>query len=157
LILKGTASVAEFVLDITRGTHDEGDRFRLVNSDDEYVIVSAIRYNEIGVPAIEIEVGGTVPSTDPAELRFTVEAATTGDVTKQEVRLFNFDSGRWVLLDSRDGSEKDLMITVSVDSDTGRFIDADGSVRARVGFADYDVTLAHWTGQFDTAYWTVIQ
>jgi len=144
-------------LSVTRGELEEGDRFSLIDSDDEYVIVSAIRYNELGVASVEIEVGGTVPSTDPFELRFTVEAATTGDRTKQEVHFFNFDNDIWERLDVRDGTEKDQTITVSVNSNPARFIDDDGTVLARVGFVDHGVTTPNWTGQFDTAYWSVIE
>jgi hypothetical protein len=144
-------------LEVTRGLHVEGDRFTLVDSDDQYVIVSAIRQNELAAASAEIEVGGTVPATDPFELRFTVEAATTGEPTKQEIHFYNFDSDTWERVDQRDGTGEDQMVTVSVNTNPGRFIDAKGQVLARVGFVDFGVTFVNWAGRFDTAYWSVIE
>lgn len=144
-------------LEVTRGVHSSGDREDLVDDDEVYVIVTAQRPTKIAAASVEIEVGGTVPATDPFELRFTVDASVTGAPTKQEIQFYNFVDQRWELMDRRDGSGKDQTVNVAVNADPARFIAADGSVLARIGYVDHGVTEVNWVGRFDTAYWSVVE
>jgi hypothetical protein len=143
---------------VTRGVHVSGTEEQLFASDDEYVRVEARRATEVAAASVEIEVIGSVPSTDPVALLFVVEAAAGGSPAVQVIELFDYVAGVWETMDERDAPTSDTTVTVSIGTNPARFIDAEtGEVRARVGIHDRGVTFPAWDGRYDQVYWSVVE
>ncbi len=142
--------------DVTRGVLLGGDLDDLIRSDDSYVAVEARRPDEVAAASVEIEVGARLQGV-PAELSFTVEAATSGTPVRQRISLFNFVDNEWEVLDEREAPQDDTPTSVVVADDPGRFIRSeDSAVRARIGFHDLGVTFPAWGGRFDQVYWQAL-
>ena len=144
--------------EVTRGELVGGDLADLLASDDQYVQVSARRPNELAVNSVEIEIESTLLTVSPVSLTFVIEAATTGDPTRQRIDLFNFDTDQWDRLDERTGPSSDTIVRVAAPGDPAAYIeDGTGTVRARVGYLDVNVTFPAWGGRFDHVYWLVVE
>lgn len=144
--------------EVTRGVLVGGDLAALLSSDDQYVQIIARRPTEIAVNSVEIEIETTLSNESPASLSFIIEAATTGDPTRQRIDLFNFDTDQWDRLDERTGPSSDTIVRVSAPGDPAAYIeDGTGTVRARVGYLDLGVNFVAWGGRFDHAYWLVVE
>ena len=144
------------MFEVTRGVLLEGTISDLVDSDDHYVRISARRPNDLATASAEIELTATSLIETPTEIRFRVEASTTGTPSWQVVELFNYQSGEWVRFDRRDGSEMDQVVVVTVSTDPEQFIEpGTGEMKARVGFLDLGVTFPGWIARYDHTFWNV--
>jgi hypothetical protein len=142
--------------EVTRGAPVGGDLEDLFESDNQYVRVSARRPTEIAASSVEIELTATASTESPALLQFTVEAASSGMPALQRIELFDYDAGRWTLVDERAAPSSDARVTATVTDRPERFIEADtAQMKARVGFQDRGVTFPAWGGQFDQVFWTL--
>jgi hypothetical protein len=143
---------------VTRGELIGGDLADLFASDDEYVEVDARRPTEIAANSVEVEFTSAVPSEAPATLQFIVETGTGGAPSNVNVAFFNYDSAEWDVLLDRGSSQSDETITVTVDQNTGRYIqNGTREVKSRVGYSDRGVTFPAWGGRFDMAGWTLVE
>ena len=155
IIPRGLATTTSF--EVTRGVLAGGDLESLAESDDQHLVVRALRPTDISANSAEIEVTATVDNENPTELRFIFEGSTTGDPTEQLIEMFNYDSGAWELVDQRESPATDETVLISVEKDPARFIeDGTGEVKARVGYRDLGVTFLGWVGRFDLICWVAV-
>jgi glucose/arabinose dehydrogenase len=155
ILPRGLATATAF--EVTRGVLGSGDLGSLGESDDQDVVVQARRPTEIAASSAEIEVTGTVGNENPAELRFAFEGSTSGQPTEQLIQMFNYDTGRWELMDQRQAPSSDESVLISVEKDPARFIeDGTGEVKARIGYRDLGVTFPAWSGNFDQVCWVAV-
>lgn len=142
--------------EVTRGVLAGGTLADLIDSDDHYVRISARRPTGVGTASAEIELTALSLIETPSEIRFRVEAATTGAPSWQVVELFNYQSGQWVRFDRRDGVDVDQVVVVTVSTDPEQFVEpGTGEMKARVGFIDLGITFPGWNARYDHAFWNV--
>jgi hypothetical protein len=154
----GLENVPPESFEVTRGVLSGGGIDDLLAGDDAYVRVEARRPTEVAAASAEIVVSGTLPVDAPAELWFTLEAATSGDPVRQRIELFNFETQSWERLDERDAPTADTTVNVRVTDDPGRFVeDGSGAVRARIGYHDRGVTFPAWGGRYDQTIWRIVR
>ncbi|GIV02443.1 MAG: hypothetical protein KatS3mg015_1273 [Fimbriimonadales bacterium] len=139
---------------VTRGVQTSGALQDLFFSDDSYLNVQARRPTEVAAASVEIEVEGTATSSNPSELKFTLEAASSGSPARQRIEVFNFANGTWEMLDERDAPAADTSLTFTLAGDLSRFVEAGTRrMRVRIGYHDRGVTFLDWGGRFDVVNW----
>lgn len=141
---------------VTRGTFVSGGLPELLDSDDARVVVQAVRQTDLNTPSVEIELTATSPIDAPGEIRFRVEAATSGAPSRQRIELFDYKTSRWVVVDQRAGVDADTVVSVSVTENAQRFVEpGTRAMKARVGYLDLGITFLAWNGRYDHAFWNV--
>jgi hypothetical protein len=141
---------------VTRGELTSGGLNDLFFSDNAYVNVEARRQTEIAAASVEIEVVGTSPIATPTELKFTVEAAQSGDPVRQRIELFNYSNNQWEIVDERNAPFADTTVVVTISSNAARFVQSGTrQVKARVGYHDRGVTFPAWGARYDVTKWEV--
>lgn len=101
----------------------------------------------------EIEVAGTASMANPSRLDFVYQGPSNGNPVQQRISLYNWTSGSWELVDTRNASTALLSATISITTNPARFIDpGTHAVKARVGY--YGSSIApNWNVQFDQTLW----
>ncbi len=132
------------------GSVNAGGVPELVDSDDQYLVLdpqfTTARYQLV------FDVNATSPTDTPSALTFNLEARTftlVGTID-QEVELFNYDTGTFELVDTRQSPGTDLAISITPTGDPTRFVEAGtGAMRARMS---YQNSLPYWVSRTANLY-----
>lgn len=120
----------------TQGTYVAGDASSLAVSDDSDLSVRRANADVQSQTRIEIE--GVSPTVSPSMIQITLESSVFARTQViQTIELFNFSTGGWEQVDSRDAARFiDATITVPVTSGSlQRFVDTgSNAIRARVTY-----------------------
>jgi hypothetical protein len=127
-------------------------------SDDQY-----LKFNP-GItlfptePPVWLIFNGTLPSDSPATLSAKLEARANTVGLNQTIQAFNWNSGQYELVDSRNASvNNDSVATVDLTNGIGSYVEqGTGAVRLRIGWrATGPVFLFPWTICIDQVVWEV--
>lgn len=142
---------------IVRGSLLGGGLPQLANSDDQAMQVRAGMTLNQTEPPVWVEFTGTYVGPTPNHFRFEYEARTN-TVLNQRVFMFNYTTGLWDQVSSRDSTMTDSWVEANVTSNIGRYIQAGtGQMRARVQyFVDRPILTWPFTASIDQAVWKVI-
>nr|HMS56648.1 RHS repeat-associated core domain-containing protein [Fimbriimonadaceae bacterium] len=149
------SSVESFV--IVDGETLGGGLNELLISDNLYLSVLS---NE-STNSVVVEVSGRFYGqyAGLSRLRTQVELACSRPGTTQTVMLFNWQSNTWVSLDNRLGTDADQTLTLITNLSKGRFVNAQGQVKARVRWQpinDEEPTQDGWSGRLDRVRWELL-
>jgi len=142
---------------ITTGTLLSGNLASLHNPDSNYLEVR--EYDDgTGGPRVIMEFTIASPYNNPSELCFEYQAYITDVGLGQVVRLWDWDSGAWVTLDSRNASTAEQVLFVWDANDPGRFVKNDGSrlVKAQVYYPFIDEVSPGWKVFVNVARWYIL-
>jgi probable HAF family extracellular repeat protein len=144
-----TETVAPTAISILSGTHVSGGVVQLQNSDDTY-----LRVRSTGKRVMQVAITGRASRSQVSQLRFSVEAAATGSVTRQDVALFDFAAGTWVTLRQGTATTTDATVVITA-TQPARFIEPGTlRVRARVTFVPSGGMKVTTNARIDRATWT---
>jgi hypothetical protein len=146
--------VAPSFLDIIRGTVVSGNLASLVNSDDNRLVMEPGIVLVSNQAPIEIVVEGDSAELDPTLLRMSIEAVASAGSIQRTVELFNFDTSLYEEVASGAVGTSENTVNIDIASNPGRFVAADGTIRARLkNRANGPVLIWPWTGSIDKIAW----
>ncbi len=147
-------------LNVIRGTVIAGGLDEVLESDNEsFQLNPGITLNQFE-PPVWIQFEGELPNDQPDSLSVLLEAHANTVGLTQSIEMFNFVSGDYELVDSRNVAFiNDAVIEIQLGGDVTRFVEpATGLVRARTGWiASGPVLLYPWTISIDQAGWGFVQ
>ncbi len=140
---------------LVQGLSLTGGVTQLRNSDDQRVDV----LTDENVGSAEIEVSGTSPISSPSEVQFFLEASGSRADVAQVLRLFNFSSGQWDAVDTRQGTLADSRFIRKLIGTGASYVHpTTREVRARIAWLPANETTAFdgWGHRVDRAVWRVV-
>jgi V8-like Glu-specific endopeptidase len=123
-----------------RGSHVGGGIVELFTSNNVYVVGAPLPPVLITDPSVGLEIVGTSPLANPAELKIRVETSTSAAPPAglmQVVLLFDYVAGVWVQVDSRAATGGDNTIEAAAGGSLSRFVQA-GTMQMRARIAWHD-------------------
>ncbi len=143
---------------IVRGTNVGGGLPQSNQSDNAFLQVRAGLTLSPSEPPVWVEFTGTHTGATPDALRFEYEGRTN-TVMNQKVHMFNYTTGVWDLVSSKDSTTTDSWVEADVLSNTSRYIQAGtGEMRARVQyFPDRLLLVWPFTTSIDQAVWKILR
>lgn len=145
---------------ITRGTYLSGGLSDLFDSDDLRIAAREAPPFTVQDPGVQLTITGVAPSQNVASLQFSVEAACTGlpsTSLKQRIEAFDYVANAWVIVDERQPSTSDQVVTVTL-TNPNRFVQSGTrKMSARVSYFDTGVFAPAWEGRFDRTVWIAQQ
>jgi len=132
-VASGDILVAPDSFNVTWGRLLAGSLESLAASDDERVRIAGSVTGARGSPNVQVELNGTSPLSQPAQLTLKLEAQSdlfpVGQVS-QRIEMFNFVTQQWVQVDQRFATTADSVASYSVTSNAGHFVEP-GTKRMR--------------------------
>ncbi len=143
---------------IVRGVNAGGGLPQTLQSDNQYLLVRGGTVLTPTEPPVWVEFTGTYTGATPAHLRFEFEGSVN-TVLNQRVHMFNYTTGVWDQMSSRDATMTDSWVEADVVSNTSRYIQAGtGQMRSRVQFfRDRPILIWPFTVSIDQAVWKVLR
>jgi hypothetical protein len=136
---------------IESGAHLSGGVGSLSASDDERLAVNTTHFN---LP-IAIRFEATAPVQTPSTLTFRYEGHVNNPSSIQQLELYDFAAGSWVVVDSRPGSASDVQVVVAP-TNPARFVQSGTRlVRARVSVSSGSRNMRSWQTRVDFVSWTM--
>ena len=98
----------------------------------------------------------TSPTLSPTSFKFTLTAKTNTPGVAQTISLFNYSTGLYDVLDTRAINTSTITVTVTASGTLSHYVNASGTVQARVAYAQTGpTTLYRWAAFIDLANWTI--
>ncbi|MCC6403788.1 MAG: hypothetical protein IT207_07240 [Fimbriimonadaceae bacterium] len=142
-----------------RGQHVGGNVGSLHFSDDNRLQGNkGIVINQNEAP-IQLVTEGFASTNVINSMSFNLESMATSVGLQQTVELFNFVSGQYVLLDTRNAPTTDTTISVNVPSNPGQYVESGTNVvRAQVTYKAIGPTsISNWGCRVDMGTWDIIK
>jgi hypothetical protein len=139
-----------------RGIETGGNQQSLESSDDDRLTFRpGIVFSTQQAP-VEIRFDGTAP-TNPNGLAFSIESSASFGNAQQAILLWNFQTGAYETLDTRNVTLEDDAYRVTVTTNPSRFIEAGTrAMRAAVTVRAVGPSFAYpWTYRIDKAWWNL--
>jgi hypothetical protein len=135
-VASGDLLVAPDSFSVIWGILMSGSLESLAASDDVRVNIAGSVTGHRGAPNAQVELSGTSPLSQPAQLTLKLEAQTDlfplGQVS-QRIEMFDFVTQQWVQVDQRFATITDSVASYSVTSNAGRFVEpGTRRIRARL-------------------------
>lgn len=141
---------------ITQGAQGFGTITEMYDSDDRTLEVRAVKPFEIAAPSAAIETWTEASSQNATEITVAIESRSTGLPCRQTVELYDFQSGRWVALDSRMIGSNDQRLMLEAAVNASRFIQPlTRQVRARISANDWGIPVVGWSYHIDRVNWII--
>ncbi|MEX2243823.1 MAG: right-handed parallel beta-helix repeat-containing protein [Fimbriimonadaceae bacterium] len=125
-VASGDLLVAPDSFSVIWGILMSGSLESLVASDDVRTNIAGSVTGHRGAPNAQVELSGTSPLSQPAQLTLKLEAQTDlfplGQVS-QRIEMFDFVAQQWVQVDQRFATITDSVASYSVTSNAGRFVE----------------------------------
>lgn len=148
------------LIQVLRGERVSGATISMARSDDDRYVISARRPTAVGQPSVEVIVEGRATAGDVTWTSFTLESKATAGPVRQRIELWSFDTNNWHLMHERMAIADDFFsfrrLRARQNESPGRYVSANGTVRARLMWFDLGVTSVGWTVQIDQAGWHVV-
>jgi hypothetical protein len=141
------------------GRLESGTPEDLHTSDDSYVVIRQRPAFSMLLPLIRLDVQGVACAASVSSLTATLEAATTALPTQppQVLSLFDYDAGRWEIVDQRTATTNDSVVEVTIDTNPGRFIEpGTDALDVRVEWFDPGNVWPAWGVRIDEASWWTV-
>ena len=145
-------------LNSIRGTHVSGDLNALLNSDNVRLVKRPGAVFTTGQSPIVQEIIGTAPQQTATELRLRVESHASSGSISQKVSMFDYVSGVYVLLDTRNMTVTDNQIDVVITTNASRFIQAGSrQIKALIEYKAAGPVVSYpWEARIDHTLWSLV-
>lgn len=140
---------------IFRGVLTSGGLSDLTQSDDSRLVVTGQITAILSDSPVNIRLDATAPSQTPSALRFFLEAQSSSSNLQQVVELWDYTTGAWVPLDSRQSTQNSDSRIVLTATNPARFIESGTrAMRAQIRyFPTGIIPFVRWTARIDQAVW----
>lgn len=133
------------------GTHLYGDLTSLTATDDEHLVFLTSYF----ATPIDVIFEGSAPVASASAMTLTFETSMTASATLQVLRLFDFTTNSWEVVDSRPGSLVDKITQVSP-MNPARFLEpGTGRLRARLEVSSSMRGQRSWRLKLDLLRWSI--
>lgn len=141
---------------VVQGNLASGGIGELANSDDRRLVIDAIRPFELNFPSASFETWTQAATQAPSRILLQVETNVGAVPAFQVIELYDFAAGRWVTVDSRFATLTDNKLTIDIQDNPSRFVEANTrQVKARIGVTDWGITVVAWGLNVDRVNWVV--
>lgn len=147
---------------VPQGTLTAGNFLSLWSSNNQYVRAKPIYNVNRNTAPLQVVIESQPSGPTALSMKFTVESAGLSGGGTQVVKLFNFNSGQWITVDTRPIPAVDTTVTYQVPSGASNYIGNVGSagapdyrVRARIDYFPPLDTARNWDARIDYANWLV--
>lgn len=143
-------------MSVVRGTAVNGSVASVEASDDTMLVLQK-NVVPIGTTSELVQVAFTGWSwvTNPQTLRIQAETSVSLPNALQRVYLQNQFTQQFEMVDQRPVSQTESKLDVSVNNQPGRFVKADGTVVAKLGFVALGPQPKYWTASVDKVHWVL--
>ena len=142
---------------LIRGTTVSGDLSSLQASDDIRLILRPGVVFTQGQPTIVYEVEGDTSVLNPSQLNMAIEASMSTNNGHRTVQLFNFDTASFEEVSAGAIGTTESVVNININSNAGRFVDADGTIRARLNHKITGPAFSYpYSSSTDQIYWELI-
>ncbi|MHB8637884.1 MAG: Kelch repeat-containing protein [Fimbriimonadaceae bacterium] len=139
-----------------RGIQSSGGLSSLFFADSNVVGVQTGPTLVSSEAPVQVVVTGTSPTLSPTSLKFTTTAKLNTPGTSQTISLWNYSTGKYDVLDTREISTSSLSVTVTATGTLSNYVGLLGAVQAKISYKQTGPTLIyHWTASIDLANWTI--
>jgi photosystem II stability/assembly factor-like uncharacterized protein len=146
-----TASVSPSSFAIESGSLIGGSVSSLLASDDDYLNVSTSHFS---LP-VTVRFEAASPHSSASALTFRYEGHVTNSSCLQNLELYDFVAGAWVLVDSRPGTLSDVVVSVQPPQPS-RFIQpGTRQLKARLHITNSARNVRSWQAKIDEVRWTI--
>lgn len=141
---------------LVRGIVTAGNLSSLLNSDDNRLVMRPGPVLSTSQTPIQIVLDATAPTASPNGFSFSIESSASFGNAQQKISLYNFNTGLYEELDARLAKTSDDTVSVTVASNTSRFIQPGTlAIRAFVSFRAVGPSLSFpWSSRIDKVWWT---
>lgn len=153
--IKDGASVQPDSYVVTEGFELSGGLLSLLNSDNNRLVI----FPDDVTQTSQIEISGTAPFSNPTSLRFAFESSVGRTGLGQSIRLRNFGTNSFTLIDGRIATTTDSLVDTVVSTNAPNFIGPAGLMVAQITWQpinDEDPAQDGWAHNIDRAAWTLI-
>lgn len=144
---------------VTRGVLTGGTVNDLRVSDDRRVDIQQRPQFSPALANAEAELDGNATQDGASSITVTAELSCTGIPSsnlRQRVELWNFQAGRWDIVDERAPTTGDSVVTVNVSSGASNYVQAGTRLlKARIGWFDRGTIAPAWLGRIDRFGWSI--
>lgn len=139
------------------GSYSSGSVASLAGVDQNYLVVRQVIPPIVSQPPIDVIVTGTTTVTNPSQLTFQLVAHSNLSNITQTVKLYNVSTSGWQTVDTRTATNaSDQTVLVSISTNAGQFVAADGTVKARITCSPQGSTpIVGWSASIDQTIWTL--
>ncbi|MDQ2987095.1 MAG: hypothetical protein M3R13_10325, partial [Armatimonadota bacterium] len=132
-----------------------GNLASLQNSENNRLVMRPGFVFSVGEPPVQVRVNGTAPAASPDGFSFSIESSASFGSAEQKVWLWNYVLAGYELLDTRLATTTDNTLTVTVRTNSSRFIQPGTlALRALVSFRAIGPAFAYpWSGRIDKVWW----
>lgn len=142
---------------LVRGNYVSGSLPDIHFSDDRrYVASRGIAFSTQDSPLqIQFEANAVTATTN--ELQFHLEASVNSVNLQQTIELFNWTTGSYETVDTRNATVSDTTVDIAVTANASRFLNAgDALMRAKVSYRPVGpLSVGQWQARIDRATWHV--
>jgi photosystem II stability/assembly factor-like uncharacterized protein len=143
--------VAPTAFEIDSGSYSGGDVSSLLSSDNDYLTVITTHFS---LPVI-VRFEATSPTASAGAITFHYEGHVTNPSCVQNLELYDYVAGAWVLVNSRAGSLSDITVTLPLTNPT-RFIQTGTrKVEARLAISNSARNVRSWIARVDHVRWSI--
>lgn len=141
---------------ILQGYHAGGGAPELVNSDDQYLRVGAVRPFELNFPSASFETWTQAATQTPSRILLQVETNVSAVPALQVIQLYDYQAGQWTTVDSRFATLTDNKLTLDIQDSPAKFVEpGTRRVKAKIGATDWGITVVAWSLNVDRVNWVV--
>ena len=144
---------------LVRGRLNAGGLIDMLESDNlSAVFVPGVTFSSSQAP-VEISFESRVQWPAPSQMTVTFESSGTSSNLQQTIELFDFAANAWVPMDTRQLSVNETNVTLTLNADIARFIQAGTQiVRARsLVRANGPVFAYPWQYKIDRVNWSIVR
>jgi glucose/arabinose dehydrogenase len=156
-ITRAPAAINPFSYAVARGVYRAGSLRSLATSDDESLIFRPGPVLSINEAPIQVILHGQAPEATAAVLRLVLETGASEANLTQKVEFYNFVSGQYDTVDTRQATRTDSSIALTV-TDATKYLDpSDRKFRTRLSWKPSGPVLAYpWSARIDRAVWEYV-
>lgn len=142
---------------VTYGFEVQGGLQRVLQSDDDRLVIEARRPTSVAEPSAEVIFVATCPVQSPSLVTVQLEAQCTGMPVLQKVEFYNFARSRWEVVDERPAPRFDTIMGMQGKSPPAEYVEqGTRKMRVKIGYHDRGVTFIAWSGEFDQLLWGIV-
>ena len=139
-----------------RGVLVTGQLGSLFREDGDYLVAKGGFVANLNEPPLQVIVDGTSSLLAPSGLSFKCVSMSNVNALQQQTSLYNFVTGQYELVDSRQMTMSNQTVTVTGSGNLTRFVDqSSGKVRVKLAYKQTGFVPTVWTASIDQTNWTV--
>ncbi|MGE0001778.1 MAG: FG-GAP repeat domain-containing protein [Fimbriimonadaceae bacterium] len=139
-----------------RGAQTGGNLASLQASDDDRLTGKQFVILTSDEAPVQVQFDGTVALGNVSQLTLRYEGSSSVANMGQTLSLFNFASGSFEVVDTRNATLTDSTATIVISANAGRFVSSTGALRAMVSYKpNGPILFSTWATRTDFVQWEI--